>query len=52
MIELYSKKNRKLLHLVYAADEFGDGMTELVDPSNFIQCMFLKLHKGKIFKAH
>ena len=50
MIELISKKNRK--HLVYSAEEFSDGMTELVEPSNFIQCMFLKLPKGKIFNAH
>ena len=52
MIEVYSKSNNKLLHLIYSASEFSDGMTELVDPSNFIQCMFLKLPKGKIFNAH
>ena len=52
MIELISKQNRKLLHLVYSANEFADGMTELVDPSNFLQCMFLKLPKGKIFNGH
>ena len=52
MIEIYSKNNKKLLHLVYSADEFAEGMTELVAPDNIIQCMFLKLPKGKIFKAH
>ena len=52
MLKIYSKKNRKLLHLVYSPYKLSDGVTELVDPSNFIQCMFLKLHKGKIFKAH
>ena len=52
MIELYSKNNDKLLHLIYKSSEFSDGMTELVEPCNLIQCMFLKLPKGKIFKAH
>ena len=52
MIELYSKNNDKLLHIIYKSSEFSDGMTELVDPCNFIQCMFLKLSKGKIFDAH
>tara|TARA_R110000796_G_scaffold43261_1_gene106288 strand:- start:3414 stop:3824 length:411 start_codon:yes stop_codon:yes gene_type:complete len=52
LIEVYSKSNRKLLHLIYSASEFSDGMTELVDPCNFIQAMFLKMPKGKKFQAH
>lgn len=52
MIEVYSNHNNKLLHLVYSASDFSDGMTELVDPCHFIQCMFLKMPKGKKFNAH
>lgn len=52
MLKIYSKCNNKLLHLVYQADEFCEGMTELVSPDNFIQCMFLKASKGKSWKPH
>ena len=52
MIEIYSKHNNKLLHLVYSPSEFPEGATELVNPCHFIQCMFLNLPKGKKFPAH
>jgi len=52
MIEIRSKINGELLHLVYRAEDFTETRTELVSPNNFIQCAYMKLDKGKMFRAH
>jgi cupin fold WbuC family metalloprotein len=50
MKEIYH--NEKLLHMVYASEDFTEERTELVDAKNFIQCAYLKMDSGKIFRPH
>lgn len=45
-------KEGKLLHIVYNAEEFVDERTELVNETQFIQCAYLKMNKGKTFRPH
>jgi len=53
MIEIKSKLNKEiLLHLVYRGEDFTEPRTELVAPTEFIQCAYLKLDAGKTFKPH
>ena len=52
MEKVKSKIEDKLLHLVYRVSDFTDSRTELVDPSQFIQCSFLKLGEGVTFRPH
>ena len=52
MIKIKSKINDKLLHLVYCSKNLNKGRTELVEESNFIQCSYLHMDKGKTFRAH
>jgi len=52
MIEIYSKHSNKLLHMIYKEKDFVHERTELVSPSNFIQCAYLQMDKGKTFKPH
>lgn len=52
MLEIKSKNNNKLLHLVYKVEDFTAQRTELVEADNFIQCSYLKMEKGTTFKPH
>jgi|15BtaG_2_1085339.scaffolds.fasta_scaffold00999_10 cytidyltransferase-like protein len=52
IVKVRSKLNNKMLHCVYRASELVSGRTELIEPDNFIQCAYLKMDKGKTFRAH
>jgi cupin fold WbuC family metalloprotein len=52
MDKIYSKIENKLMHMVYRSEDFSNSRTELVNETQFIQCAYLKLEKGKTFKPH
>tara|TARA_R110002020_G_scaffold154248_2_gene333811 strand:- start:8663 stop:9067 length:405 start_codon:yes stop_codon:yes gene_type:complete len=45
-------RNEKLLHVVCTPADFTKDRTDIIDPTNFIQCSFLKMNKGKTFRPH
>lgn len=42
----------KLLHIIYRKDDIIEERDVIIDDNNFIQCMSMKLNKGKTFKPH
>lgn len=44
----------KVLHILFKKEEENHlkNRVDIVDPSEFIQCSFLRLEKGKTFKPH
>jgi hypothetical protein len=53
MKKVYSKiYPKKLLHVFVKPSDFKNNITELTGHSSFLQCLGLKLFKGKKFNAH
>jgi len=42
----------KLLHIIYRKDDIIEERESIIDDDNFIQCISMKLNKGKTFKPH
>ena len=52
MIQIRSKLSGEVIHMVYTEDDFTSQRTELVHPTNFIQCSYLKFNEGFTFRPH
>lgn len=51
MKKIYNDFN-KLLHIIYRKDDIINERDVIIDDNNFIQCISMKLNKGKTFKPH
>ena len=51
-MEIRSKINNRLLHIIHRKADFKEGRTDLIQPDNFLQCSALKLKKEKTFRPH
>lgn len=52
MIEIRSKVDNRLLHIVSRKDEISDGRKDIAPADQFLQLSVLKQSSGKSFKAH
>jgi hypothetical protein len=50
--KMLTKIHSKVLHMIHTIDGSEEGRADLVDPSEFIQCSFLRMDEGKTFNAH
>jgi len=52
MIEIRSKINNRLLHMVYRADDLTEQREDVAPEDQFIQVSALDLKRGKTFRPH
>jgi hypothetical protein len=52
MIEIRSKVNNRLLHMVYRADDLTEQREDVAPENQFIQVSALNLQAGKTFRPH
>ena len=52
MIEIRSKINNRLLHMVYRADDLTEQREDVAPEDQFIQVSALDLKSGKTFRPH
>lgn len=52
MIEIRSKVNNRLLHMVYRADDLTEQREDVAPEDQFIQVSALDLKRGKTFRPH
>lgn len=52
MIEIRSKINNELLHIVFRKEDFELARRDIIDIDQYLQCAALKMDAGKTFRPH